>query len=209
VPDASATDWISDPSWDTVLVGSVFLPGVCTIENLEIGRDIDVQKRRKKEKARIRDNGLSPITFDILVEMTAADWAEWLRVLPYIQPKEGGTRTPLEIIHPMVNAYGVKDIYIHKIKSPAPSARRGYRVEIHVGEWFEEEKDADQNKGVKPAQRNHQTEAHPNSPGGQRSSSPLAGIATSGIDRNALRDALNAPPPAEDPKNISDNLFGG
>lgn len=142
IPAAAFEDWIDDAAWDIVMLGEVFLPGVCTIENLEVGRDIDVQKRRKKEKARIRDNGLSPITFDIIVEITAKQWRDWLKVLPYIQPKEGGTRTPVSITHPLVNAYGVQAIYIHKIKSPAPSARRGMRIEIHVGEWFEEEKDS-------------------------------------------------------------------
>lgn len=126
-------------SWDIVQLGQVFLPGVCTIENFEIGRDIDVQKRKKKEKARIRDNGLSPITFDIIVELTGRQWRDWLKVLPYIQPKEGGVRTPITITHPMPNSHGVQDIYIHKIKVPAPSARKGMKIEIHVGEWFEEE----------------------------------------------------------------------
>lgn len=135
-------DWIDGAEWDTCMLGQVFLPGVVTIENLEIGRDVDVQKRRKKEKARLRDNGLSPVTFDIICEFTSKEWPQWLAVLPNIQPKEGGTRTPLAITHPMVNTYGVKNVYIHKIKLPAPSARKGMRIEIHCGEWFEEEVEA-------------------------------------------------------------------
>lgn len=129
-------------SWDIVQLGDSFMPGVVTIENFEVGRDIDVQKRKKKEKARLRDNGLSPITFDIIIELTGKQWQDWLKVLPYIQPKEGVPRTPLGIQHPMVNAYGVTQIYIHKIKSPAPSARKGMKIEIHCGEWMDEEIEA-------------------------------------------------------------------
>jgi hypothetical protein len=140
--DTIISGQISGSSWDICQLGTTFLPGVVTIDNLEVGRDIDVQKRKKKEKARIRDNGLSPVTFDIIVELTGKQWSEWLAVLPNIQPKEGGTRTPLSIQHPMVNAYGVTAIYIHKIKAPAPCARKGMRIEIHCGEWFEEEVEA-------------------------------------------------------------------
>lgn len=132
----------SGSSWDTCALGTSFLPGVVTIENLEVGRDIDVQKRKKKEKARLRDNGLSPVTFDIIVELTGAQWFKWLEMLPLLLPKEGVPRKAFSITHPMVNAYGVSNIYIHKMKLPAPSARKGMRIEIHCGEWMEEEIDA-------------------------------------------------------------------
>lgn len=134
-------------TWDQVQLGQIFLPGVVTIEDFEYGQDIDVQKRRKKEKPRIRDNGLAPCAFDIKVELRAADWPRWQQALAVIQPrKEGAVRTPMPIVHPLPNAHGVKDIYIHKIRYGSPSARRGLVVTIRVAEWFEEEKDT---KGAK------------------------------------------------------------
>ncbi len=126
-------------SWDIVKIGEKNLPGVCTVENMEIGRDIDVQKRKKEEKARIKDNGLSLVTFNITVELTGAQWFIWSTdTMPYLMPKEGVPRTKFPIVHPMVNAFGVADIYIHKIKIDAPSPRKGMKVEIHVGEWIDD-----------------------------------------------------------------------
>lgn len=133
----------SDARWDTVLLGDVFLPGVSSIENLEVGRDIDVQKRRKKEKARIRDNGLSPVAFDIVCEITHREWPMFVAIYPKLEPRrEGAVRTPMQIVHPLVNLMGVKDIYIHKISIPKPSARNGMKITIRCAEWFEEEKDS-------------------------------------------------------------------
>jgi hypothetical protein len=129
-------------SWDQVQLGEVFLPGVCTVEDFEIGRDIDVQKRRKKEKARLRDNGISPCSFKIICEIRASQWADWLKVRPHLQPKEGGVRAPLTITHPLPNSHDVRDIYVHKIHVGRPSARGGMKITITVGEWFEEEKDS-------------------------------------------------------------------
>ncbi len=129
-------------SWDICGLGNVWLPGVITIEDFEYGQDIDVQKKRKKEKARIRDNGLAPCGFNIKCELKASQWAEWLRILPAIQPRrEGGARNPLPINHPLPNAHGVRDIYVHKIKVDPPSARKGMVITIKVAEWFEEEKE--------------------------------------------------------------------
>jgi hypothetical protein len=194
-------------SWDICQLGADFLPGVVTIDNLEVGRDIDVQKRRKKEKARIRDNGLSPVTFDIIIELKAADWAAWLRILPNLQPKEGGTRTPLGITHPLVNAYGVTEIYIHKIKNPAPSARRGARIEIHVGEWFEEEKDADQSKKPKVTPPNKVTSETPSliGRGLQGEKNPAGGFPIGPVGGSA-GDAIRRATEAKE--NAADNLFG-
>lgn len=139
-------------TWDQVQLGDVILPGVCTVDDFEYGVDIDVQKRRKKEKARLRDNGLAPCAFNIQVELTGGQWHEWLKILPKIQPRrEGAVRTPLAITHPLVNAHGVRDIYVHKIKVGAPSARDGMKITIRVAEWFEEEKDAQPQKTVKDA----------------------------------------------------------
>jgi hypothetical protein len=137
-------------TWDIVQLGTVFLPGVCTIDDFEYGNDIDVQKRRKKEKPRLRDNGLAPCAFNIICEINAEMWSEWLKILPAIQPRrEGAVRTPLAIVHPLVNAHNVTTVYVHKIKIPPPSARDGMKITIRVGEWFEEEKDATPSKEVK------------------------------------------------------------
>jgi len=142
----SFTDWIEDAAWDMVQLGGVFLPGVCTVEGLEVGLDVDVQKKRKKEKAKLRDNGLSPCAFQIVVELTAADWPQWVQILPAIKPKTGGIRTPLAITHPLVNLNDIRDVYVHKIHYDAPSARKGMKISIRIAEWFEEEKDAKQSK---------------------------------------------------------------
>lgn len=131
--------------WDYAKIGDTFLPGVCSITDFKYGVDIDVQKRRKKEKARLRDNGLAPCVFTITVELTAAQWPEWMRVLPIIQPRRAGAiRQPLRIEHPLPNAHGVQDIYVHELEYSSPSARAGMTIKIKVGEWFEEEKETKQ-----------------------------------------------------------------
>lgn len=207
--DAAYESWVgsdtiingqaSGSSWDIVQLGQVFLPGVVTIENLEVGRDIDVQKRKKKEKARIRDNGLSPVTFDIIVELTGRQWADWLKILPAIQPKEGVPRQAFEIVHPMVNAYNVNSIYIHKIKAPAPSARKGMRVEIHCGEWMEEEVDtkAPTKKDKKSLQSAYGKPDYFGDPAqlAKQLSGNQGFVEPGGVD-NAMSNAFGADPPA-------------
>lgn len=205
--DESFADWIEDAAWDMVQLGGEFLPGVCTVESLEVGLDIDVQKKRKKEKARLRDNGLSPCAFQIIVELTAADWPKWVAVLPAIKPKTGGVRKPLAITHPLVNLNDIRDVYVHKIHYEAPTARKGMKISIRIAEWFEEEADAKPSKTVasKPA-RNPK-------------------IATQALPRNAtiydkirdkarrireeaiLRSLPKPPLPGEEP-NVQSNTFG-
>jgi hypothetical protein len=142
-------NWIDDAQWDTVQLGGVFLPGVVTIDDFEYGQDIDVQKKRRKEKARLRDNGMAPCGFYIIVELTAADWPKWVEILPNIQPRRtGAIRQPLKIVAPIPNISGVEDVYVHRIKYDSPSARKGMTIRIKVAEWFEEEKETKTTKQV-------------------------------------------------------------
>lgn len=137
-------------TWDLVGLGSVYLPGVCTIEGFKIGQDVDVQKKRKKEKARLRDNGIAPCSFKIVVEITAAQWGAWQKVLPKIQPRRAGAlRTPLAILHPLPNGNGVNDVYVTEIEYDSPSARAGMKIVVYVHEWFEEEKETNTSNEVK------------------------------------------------------------
>lgn len=185
--------------WDICKLGEVFLPGVVTIEDFEYGQDVDVQKRKKKEKARLRDNGLSPVTFNIRIELTAARWHEWLTVLPSIQPRRAGAlREPLAIEHPLPNAHGVQEIYIHKIKVDAPSARKGMTIILRVGEWFEEEKEAD---GAKKG-------AVANNKPAPKAISDATGAVGRGL-RRWTEEALKFQPGALDDENTQNNLFGG
>ncbi len=143
MPVQSFGDWVSDPSWDFCQLGGVFLPGVCTVTRFKDGLDIDVQKKRKKEKARLRDNGIAPCAFHIKVELTAKYWSQWVAVLPTIKPRRpGAVRSPLKIVHPLPNLHGIENVYVHEIEYSEATARAGMVITILVGEWFEEEKDA-------------------------------------------------------------------
>lgn len=138
-------------SWDAVQLGQVALPGVCSIEGFKIGQQIDVQKKRKKDKPRIRDNGTAPCNFKIIVEINASQWSAWQKVLPFIQPQRpGALRTPLAILHPLPNSNGIDSVYVQDIEYDSPTARKGMKITIGVHEWFEEEKDTNTNKTVKP-----------------------------------------------------------
>jgi len=149
--ESSFGNWIEDDAWDFVQIGAVFLPGVCTVKRFKDGLDIDVQKKRKKEKARLRDNGIAPCAFEIKCELIASDWAAWKKVLPTIKPRRpGAIRQPQKIVHPLPNLHGVENIYVHSIEYDEPTARKGLTITILVGEWFEEEKDAKQANPKKP-----------------------------------------------------------
>jgi hypothetical protein len=158
-------NWIDDAQWDTVQLGGVFLPGVATVSRFADGVDVDVQKKRKKEKARLRDNGVAPCAFVITVELTAADWQAWVKTLPSIKPRRpGAIRTPLKIVHPLPNLHGVEDVYVKEIEYDEPTARKGLVVKIKVGEWFEEEKDTNASKSVKSNDHGHRLDPNDGAP---------------------------------------------
>lgn len=137
-------------SWDQVSLGAYFIPGVCTIDGLDIGINCDVQKRKKKEKATVKDLGMNPNKFRIITEIRSSQWPAWLKVLPHILPSEGKPRQPFAIVHPLVNANNIQTIYVEGIGYTAPSARKGMRITIAVVEWMAEAKEKDTRPTKKP-----------------------------------------------------------
>jgi hypothetical protein len=182
-------------SWDQVSLGAYFLPGVCTIEGLEVGIDCDVQKRKKREKAVVKDLGMKPNRFRIITEIRAAQWRDWLKVLPIILPREGKTRQPFAIVHPLVNANGINTIYIESIACDSPSARKGMRITIKVVEWLPEAKEKD----TKP------TKKKPDARPPRKPNEKATNYTSQRIDK--LDQIGNYP--AVDEKAMIKNLFGG
>lgn len=138
-------------SWDQVSLGANIIPGVSTVEGLDIGIKCDVQKRKKREKAVVKDLGMNPSNFRIVTEIRSSQWPEWLRILPNILPSEGKPRTPYQIVHPLVNANGIRVIYVQNISYGSPSARKGLRITITVAEWTPEAKETKPTKKVDAA----------------------------------------------------------
>ena len=141
-------------AWNTVILGAVFLPGVCTV-TCTTGRDIDVKKEKGKDGAYLTDQGNDPADVKIVVVLpTKADWKIWLQVLPEIHPRRaGGARSPLEILHPEPNTLGIRNITIKSIKGAPPTARGGKTYEIECMEWFPEPKKPKGTGRAKPAKR--------------------------------------------------------
>ncbi len=168
-------------SWDQVSFGTHILPGLCTVDGLEIGITCDIQKRKKREKAVVRDLGMNPSRFRVVMEIRSAQWAAFLKMLPNLRPSEGKARTPYVIVHPLVNANGIQTVYIQGIKYDSPSARKGMKVTFDVVEWLAEVKE----KTTKPTKK---VDARP--PGQLTNNDRLIG------------------PPVSDPQNVYENMFG-
>lgn len=143
--------------WDRVSFGVYTLPGVSTIEGLEIGITCDIQKRKKREKAQVKDLGMNPSRFRVVTEIRSSQWEDWLKILPKILPAEGTPREAFTISHPLVNANGIRIIYVQSIKYDSPSARRGMKISIEVVEWLAEvrELEAKSTKKVDGRAPNH------------------------------------------------------
>ncbi len=110
--------WEESPlSWDELYLGGVLLPGIPSISSLTCGPKIDKQKKRKTEGQKFVDDGMKPAKFSITQTMIARHWPLWLDVLPLIYSvKPKAQRSPLSIVHPLVNSMGVDVVYVTEVK---------------------------------------------------------------------------------------------
>lgn len=110
--------WDDEPDlWDEVQLGGDKLPGLCVIDDGEIGRKLDLRKSPGTDGGRIVDKGYDLGKLKISVTIwTAEQFSAWETLLPKILPRRKLTdRQPLEIVHPAINEIGIDAVYIVKI----------------------------------------------------------------------------------------------
>ncbi len=138
-PAGTIPDWDTDPSWNTVQLGSVVLPGVCMIDGLKVGVEVETKKAKGSDKPTSKDNGVDPSKFKIIVRLTKAEWPEFLNGLPTWNPRAnlGKPRGPVKIIHQWVNAFEIDSVRIISVEGDQPTAKSGAVITINVEEWFD------------------------------------------------------------------------
>lgn len=133
--------WIKHPNsndWNKVLLGQTILPGTARIDGLDISVDVETKKAKGSEKPTSKDNGTKPGVFEVILQLTEKDFDEYVQTLPDWNPRRlGRERKPLVIIHPLVNAHGIREVRVLSVKTKSPSARDGLEVRITLAEWFD------------------------------------------------------------------------
>lgn len=141
-PTWSGVGGTADDAWNTVILGDVTIPGVCSVKGLSGGLQAHTRRKRGKDFATSRDLGVKPSKFSIETILTEDDWPAWVEVVAKINPRTvGRVRQPREIVHPDVNLFGITQVRIVDIHSEPPTARGGKKYTIDVEEWFDEDKD--------------------------------------------------------------------
>jgi len=124
-------------AWDHAVVGGELLPGLCVVKTT-VKRDIQLKKAKGKGGQTSEDQGNLAATGEIRMRIwTRAQWNEWLRILPTIQPRRPeGPKDPLEIIHPEPNSKSVSQITVDEIPPyEGPDEKGILTVVMKFKEW--------------------------------------------------------------------------
>jgi hypothetical protein len=128
--------------WNTCILGDSIVPGIVSVEDLEVGIDIDTKKTRGHECPTSTDNGLRPTRFKLRVWLNTSMWQDWQTAVQSFQPRRPGReRQPLQIIHPLVNHLGITQVRVAGIKANSPTAKNGLVFQIMLEEWFDKPKE--------------------------------------------------------------------
>lgn len=136
---SSVPVWTETQDWNKVLLNSVILAGTAEIEDLSSEIDVEHKKAKGSEKPTSKDNGNKVGEFRIILTLTEYDWDEFQSTFHEWHPRRlGRERSPVNIIHPLVNLTGITQVRIIGVKFPkSPTARDGLKVTISVAEWFD------------------------------------------------------------------------
>ena len=134
------TDFWASPAnstWDTLILGSVTMPGVCTVDT-DSSRDIQIAKQKRHDGAHLKDNGrnASPVKATLIL-WTQDQFEELDRILPRFLPRKPGIASaPFDIVHPATRLMGVSQVTIQRVRVTTPVVGQ-LRVDFDFIEWFE------------------------------------------------------------------------
>jgi hypothetical protein len=131
----------ADPAssaWDTVVLGGVQLPGICTIDGLECAVDVDTKKAKGAERPTSTDNGVKPAKFEIDQWINAKQWPATQLAIAQINPRRLRVeRKPVQCVNPLVNVAGITNVRIISFAPKHPTARGGMHIRWKIEEWFD------------------------------------------------------------------------
>lgn len=133
--------WVDDESsgdWNTAVLGDAIIPGIVSVEDLEVGIDVDHKKAHGSERPTSTDNGLRPSKWKLRVHLNKSMWPDFQIAAQSFQPRRPGReRQPLQIIRPEVNFLGITECRVSGIKLNSPTAKGGMVIHIMCEEWFD------------------------------------------------------------------------
>lgn len=139
--DAQIPAWVDDQGaadWNTAILGDTIVPGLVSVEDLEVGVDVDTKKSKGKDCPTSTDNGLRPSKWKLRVWLNRSMWRDFQLAAPSFQPRRPGReRQPLQIIRPEINFLGITQCRVAGIKLDSPTAKGGMVIKIMCEEWFD------------------------------------------------------------------------
>lgn len=140
-----------DTAWLFAWLGEDLLPGIAFPVKCSKSRDVDAKKAKGSDGVTLEDNGYTGAKVSITLHIyTPEQWAAWQAVRPKIDPQRpGGTRAPLDILHPEPNEAGVTQVYVKTIESDSPTAKGGKIIKLECIEWFPQPKPVKKAAGKK------------------------------------------------------------
>lgn len=123
--------------WDFLWLGGGLVPGMCADFDVSKERSIDLAKQKGKDGITLTDNGYDGAPCKATqILWTKKQWDDFTVWLPNYDPqKPGGSRTPLDIVHPAANLLGVRSVYLKKIHTSNP-VKGILRVDFEMVQWF-------------------------------------------------------------------------
>lgn len=123
--------------WDLLWLGGGLVPGLCADFDIVKSRSIDIAKQKGTDGITLTDNGYdgAPVKATQIL-WTQNQWDDFQEWLPNYDPQRpGGSRTPLDIIHPAATLLSVASVYLNKIHVSQP-VKGILRVDFEMTQWF-------------------------------------------------------------------------
>lgn len=123
--------------WDFLWLGGGLVPGFCVAFDIEKSRSIDQAKQKGQDGITLTDNGYegAPVKATQIL-WKQSHWDDFTDWLPNYDPQRpGGSRTPLDIVHPAAALLAVHSVYLKKIHLANP-VKGILRVDFEMVQWF-------------------------------------------------------------------------
>lgn len=120
--------------WDTVVLGGVALPGVCTV-SVKLANELDVKKPKGGAGASVTSQGPEASTVDITLTFHDPEHlSEWEDAVKVLRPKKDVV-TAKKIVHPKAKLYGIDAVHVQTIEDDDNNRGDTYKVKLHCVEF--------------------------------------------------------------------------
>lgn len=124
-------------AWDTILISGQAAPGIAKVTGKGFAQKLDMKKVKGSGSYILRFEGQDAAEFTVLLRVwTQQQLTDLYALIRRIKPKKGEAPTAFDVVHPALDFFDIRQMYVKDAPLPSEGEKGIYEVSLSCMEFL-------------------------------------------------------------------------